>query len=262
MTKGFYQHYSPEDHVFIDRVLELVDRVEQQYSFELTSFLNPHQVNILRQIGAHHGLQVFSSAEIYPTEYARVILAPSYYQLEASDFEISLLEVLYPDKFYRLSHSQVLGSLLHQLGIERKSFGDILVGQGKIHIYVDERFSSYFKENLKKIAKASVKIREIDCRERITVDEPSKLKDLLVTSVRLDKLVASTFKLARSVAVQLVQSGQVKVNYATIDNPSRMIQVADLISVRKYGRFKILSENGLSKSGKYKLTVEVFSSRK
>ena len=98
--------------------------------------------------------------------------------------------------------------------------------------------SSYFKENLKKIAKASVKIREVDCRERISVDEPSKLKDLLVTSVRLDKLVASTFKLARSVAVQLVQSGQVKVNYATIDNPSRMIQVADLISVRKYGRFK------------------------
>ena len=62
---------------------------------------------------------------------------------------MSLLEVLYPDKFYRLSHSQVLGSLLHQLGIERKSFGDILVGQGEIHIYVDERFSSYFKENLK-----------------------------------------------------------------------------------------------------------------
>jgi len=259
MTKGFYQHYSQEDHVFIDRVLELVARVEQQYSFELTSFLNPHQVDILRQIGAHHGLQVFSSAEIYPTEYARVILAPSYYQLEASDFEMSLLEVLYPGKFYRLSHSQVLGSLLHQLGIERKSFGDILV---KIHIYVDERFSSYFKENLKKIAKASVKIREIDCRERISVEEPSKFKDLLVTSVRLDKLVASTFKLPRSVAVQLVQSGQVKVNYATIDNPSRMIQVADLISVRKYGRFKILSENGLSKSGKYKLTVEVFSSRK
>ena len=36
MTKGFYQHYSPEDYVFIDRVLELVARVEQQYSFELT----------------------------------------------------------------------------------------------------------------------------------------------------------------------------------------------------------------------------------
>lgn len=29
MTKGFYQHYSQEDHVFIDRVLELVARVEQ-----------------------------------------------------------------------------------------------------------------------------------------------------------------------------------------------------------------------------------------
>ena len=38
MTKGFYQHYSQEDHVFIDRVLELVTRIEQQYWIEVSSF--------------------------------------------------------------------------------------------------------------------------------------------------------------------------------------------------------------------------------
>ena len=155
-------------------------------------------------------MQVFSSSEIYPTEYARVILAPSYYVLDASDFEIALLEVLYPDKFYRLSHSQVLGSLLHQLGLERKSLEISWLGRGKFIFMWMHVSLPYFKENLRKIAKATVKIREIDCRDRIFVEEPSKIKDLLVTSVRLDKLVASTFKLARSVAVQLIQSGQVK----------------------------------------------------
>ena len=65
---------------------------------------------------------MFSSAEIYPTEYARVILAPSYYQLEASDFEMSLLEVLYPDKFYRLSHSQVFGFASPSIRHRKKVF--------------------------------------------------------------------------------------------------------------------------------------------
>ncbi|MBK4775034.1 RNA-binding protein [Streptococcus rubneri] len=262
MTKGFYQHYNREDHPFIDRALELIARVEERYSFELTSFLNPHQIDILRQIGAHHGLQVFSSAKILPSEYARAILAPSYYILEEADFEISLLEVTYPAKFYTLTHSQVLGTVLHQLGIERKSFGDILMGDGKVHLFVEQRFSSYFQNNLKKIAKVSVKVREVDYSKRLMVEEKSKFKDLLVTSIRLDKLVAATFQLSRSVASQLIQAGQVKVNYTTIDNPSRVIQLEDLISVRKYGRFKMVSENGLSKNGKHKLTVEVFSSKK
>ena len=59
------------------------------------------------------------------------------------------------------------------------------------------------------------------------VEEKSKFKDLLVTSIRLDKLVAATFQLSRSVASQLIQAGQVKVNYTTIDNPSRVIQLED-----------------------------------
>ena len=46
------------------------------------------------------------------------------------------------------------------------------------------------------------------------------------------------------------------INYQSIDRPSELLQVGDLISVRGFGRFSILSENGLTKNGKIKLTVD------
>ena len=89
----------------------------------------------------------------------------------------------------------------------------------------------------------------------------TKTRDVLVSSLRLDKLVATVFKLSRSQAVELIMGKQVKQNYRTIDNPSQQIALGELISVRKYGRFKVLTENGFSKNGKHKLTVELLPSK-
>lgn len=90
MMKDLYQHFSHEDREFIDRSLELLQRVQDTYAFETTSFLNPHQVSILKNIGKQYDVQVFASSGYYPSELARVLVAPSYYQLNMDDFELSL----------------------------------------------------------------------------------------------------------------------------------------------------------------------------
>ena len=41
--KEIYQHFNREDHEFIDRCIELSERVVERYSVEVTGFLNPHQ---------------------------------------------------------------------------------------------------------------------------------------------------------------------------------------------------------------------------
>ena len=48
---------------------------------------------------------------------------------EFSDFELSLQEIVYPNKFERLTHAKILGTVLNKLGIDRKLFGDILVNE-------------------------------------------------------------------------------------------------------------------------------------
>ena len=46
------------------------------------------------------------------------------------------------------------------------------------------------------------------------------------------------------------------INYQSIDRPSELLQVGDLISVRGFGRFFILRENRVTKNGKFKLTLD------
>ena len=259
--KHLYQHFTEEDREFVDKSLEKMQRVEDSYSFEVTSFVNPHQVEILRNLGNHLQLQIFSSSDYYTSELAKVIIAPLYYELQVSDFEIDLLEISYSNKFHHLTHSQIMGTVLNQLGIERKVFGDILVASGRVQIMVDRKFTQFFIDHISRIAKTSVKLKQVDFSQLIAVQADSKLRDVLVSSMRLDKVVAVSFRLSRSVAVRLIVTKQVKVNYSIVDNPSHHLVLNDLISVRGYGRVRVLRENGFSKNGKYKLTVELLSSK-
>ncbi|MEZ7647368.1 RNA-binding protein [Streptococcus constellatus] len=259
--KHLYQHFTEEDREFVDKSLEKMQRVEDSYSFEVTSFVNPHQVEILRNLGNHLQLQIFSSSDYYTSELAKVIIAPFYYELQVSDFEIDLLEISYANKFHHLTHSQIMGTVLNQLGIERKVFGDILVTSGRAQIMVDRKFTQFFIDHISRIAKTSVKLKQVDFSQLIAVQADSKLRDVLVSSMRLDKILAASFRLSRSVATKLIATKQVRVNYSMLDNPSHHLLLNDLISVRGYGRVKVLRENGFSKNGKYKLTVELLSSK-
>ena len=261
MVNNIYQHFSQDDQDFLDKSMELLQRVEDQYSFESTAFLNPHQVAILKNLSKQYDVQVFSSSDYFPSEFAKVLIAPSYYQLDVEDFDLALLEIVYASKFYKVSHSQIMGTLLHQLGIERRTFGDIIVVDDRAQVFVDRRLEEYFITNVSKIAKVPVRLKKVSLTEQLQNLSATKTRDVLVSSLRLDKLVATVFKLSRSQAVELIMGKQVKQNYRTIDNPSQQIALGELISVRKYGRFKVLTENGFSKNGKHKLTVELLPSK-
>ena len=261
MTKDLYQHFHPSDREFIDRGTELLQRVEDAYVFESTAFLNPHQVSILKNISKRYDVQLFVSSDYFPSELAKVIVAPPYYQLNWDDFDLALLEIVYASKFNKLTHAQIMGTLLNQLGIERRIFGDILAVGERAQIFVDRRFVQFFMDQVTKIAKVPVKLKETAFENQILDQRPAVTRDILVSSLRLDKLIASAFKLSRSQASQLIAGRHVKVNYAVSENHSQQILLDDLISVRRFGRFKVLSENGFSKNGKYKLTVELLSSK-
>ena len=242
--KEIYQHFNREDQEFIDRCIELSERVIERYSVEVTGFLNPHQVAILRIVAASYQLQVFASSDEQKMEYAKVIVVPDYYQLDPSDFDLALIEMVYASKFHHLTHSQVLGTIVHQLGVERKSFGDILTSEGKIQVFVEQRFVPYFMDHIQKISRVPVKLREVPLSEQIVVEEESQQRDILVSSFRLDKVIAGSFRLSRSQASQFISSGLVKVNYATTSNVSYAVGLNDLVSVRRFGRLKMVSENG------------------
>ena len=235
MSKDIYQHFSVEDIPFIDKSLEWIRQVEEHYAPILTPFINPHQVFILKTLGNHHGIQVFSSNDFVPSEYSRVLLAPDYFIPTLTDFEMELLEIVYSSKFDQLTHSKILGTVLNRLGIDRKLFGDILVTESRAQIIVDQKFTSLFQDGIQ--------------------------KEVLVPSMRLDAFLSNVLKLSRSQTADLLERKYVQVNYHLVEKSDYQVKLGDLVSVRRFGRITLLKENGQTKKDKKKLTVQLLLSK-
>lgn len=256
VSDNIYQHYKSSEYSFVEKIRDLILKVEASYTFTVTDFLNPREVEIARTLCHPYGLQVMASSDYYPMEYSKVIIAPDYYTFDFSDFEITLVEIAYNTKFNSLTHSQILGTLINQLGIKRSIIGDILVQPNRAQLLIDSKMASYFITNVTKIGKASVRLVEIDFAEMLVSENTAQSIEVLVSSMRLDKIIATVLKLSRTQASALIEADKVKVNYQEVNKISELLQVGDRISIRGFGRFTIVSNNGFSKNGKYKLTVD------
>lgn len=84
---------------------------------------------------------------------------------------MSLLEIVYPNKFSQLTHAKILGTVLNRLGIERKLFGDILVTDQRAQIVVNQNFKNLFEDGIQKVSKISVSLEERSFSEKVVPRE-------------------------------------------------------------------------------------------
>lgn len=255
-SRAVYQHFRPEEQVFIEKCLDWIEQVETHYAFQVTEFLNPRQAMILKSLVAQTELVYFSSASSYDTEYVKVIIAPDYYVFDESDFDIALLELTYNVKFSSLTHRQIMGTLINQLGIKRTVFGDILMGEGRAQIVVEQAMASYFIQSIQKIGRMSVSLKQVPLTMLLPRKVAGQSMEILAASWRIDAIISEILRTSRSTVSKLLERDKVKLNYASVSKSFQELEVGDLLSIRGYGRFVIVADKGTSKSGKLKLTIE------
>lgn len=108
---SIYQHYRPEEHDFIDQVLEWKEVVITQYAPKLTDFLDPREQEIVRKvIGKNEDVLLAFHGGAKNAERQRALLYPSYFVPSEEDFQLKGYTLSYPDKFVQIEHRQVLGS--------------------------------------------------------------------------------------------------------------------------------------------------------
>lgn len=144
-----YQHFRKEERTFIDKMTDLAKRVQDNYVYQVTDFLDPRRVKIAKSVSGQMGLTYYLSTDFLKTEYAKIILAPDYYELELDDFEIALLEISYNPKFNHLTHSQIMGSFINKLGLERSVFGDIILADNRAQILVKDSMVATLVRSIK-----------------------------------------------------------------------------------------------------------------
>ncbi|STY45568.1 photosystem II S4 domain protein [Listeria grayi] len=253
--EGIYQHFRPEEYDFIDKMTALVAQVEDEYTPRLTHFLDPRQEFIVQTvIGSYENIKVAFNGGRAHTERVRALIYPDYYEPTETDFEIALFQIRYPVKFTTLTHQKILGTLM-SLGMKRDIFGDILEKEDIWQFFVEASMKDYLSTQIEKIGKVNVMLEEVPLTDAILTHVDWIEKAITVSSLRLDVLIAVSHNISRQKAKQLVQGGLVRVNWKTIENADFLCVAEDIISVRGYGRIKLMETNGKSKKDKDKITI-------
>ena len=179
-------------------------------------------------------------------------LTPQYLETTIDDFQLTLFSVEYPTKFITIEHRDVLGALMN-LGLKREKFGDIFISDDVVQIVVATEIADYVEMNVETIGKATVRLNRIPLSEHIKPKDDWEEGKATVSSMRLDVVIAQMYKLSRTKVSPLIEKGLVKVNWKTVDRPDFIIADGDYISVRQFGRAKVIGIEGITKKDKYRI---------
>ncbi|MGE7366035.1 RNA-binding protein [Desemzia incerta] len=257
MIENVYQHFRKDEIPFIDMVMDWVREVEDQYTPVLTNFLDPRQYYILETIiGKSSEIKLHSFGGYESSERNRAFICPTYFEPKQEDFNIRLYEVKYPVKFATMSHGKILGTLL-STGMKREYFGDIISDGERWQFFIDDSIENYVVSQIDKIGRVAVRLEERRYTDMIVPKDSWTIVHDTVSSMRIDVLVSSVFKISRQRAKQMIESGHIKVNWTEMQRPDFVLDLLDIVSVRGFGRFQIQEIEGKSKKDKWKLELGV-----
>lgn len=261
MKSNVTQHFRKEEVQFVDMCTDWVGNVENQYTPYVTYFLNPREQFILETVAKRSDeCQISYFGGYKDSERKRALLYPQYWEPEEKDFEVLLCQIDYASKFNTLTHSQILGTLMGN-GLIRNVIGDIITDGLTWQFYTEKQIATYLPTQIEKIGKVSVALKEVPLSEGVEPINEWKEHEVLASSLRLDSVMSSLYNMSRQKTKEVIEAGQVKVNWLVITRPAFELDVKDIVSVRKYGRFQYISNQGLTKKSKEKLSIRAIQDK-
>ena len=124
-----------------------------------------------------------------------------------------------------LTHRDFLGSLMG-LGIRREVLGDIIISQNCGYLFCLDTITEYIVQNLTQVRHTTVECCVTDKIPENVLPQPVN-NEIIVSSERLDVIVASIYKMSRSQVLPLFHTDKVLVNGTVKTSPSSNGNVGD-----------------------------------
>ncbi|WP_071130830.1 YlmH family RNA-binding protein [Enterococcus timonensis] len=257
MDETIYQHFRKSESNFIDEVGNWLETVESQYAPYLTDFLDPRQMYILETLIRQNSELSYSFNGGYRlAERARCLIYPEYFTPSDEDYNLTLIEIVYPTKFAKLSHGKILGTLM-STGLKREFFGDIMTNGLQWQFFVATEMKNFVTSQVDKIGRVGVRFEERDYTDLIMPIDAWEIEQTTLSSLRLDVVIAGVYNISRQRAKELVEQGKVKVNWTENTHPDFGIELLDILSIRGYGRIQLRNIEGKTKKEKIRLEIGV-----
>ncbi len=155
-----------------------------------------------------------------------------------------------------LTHRDFLGSLMG-LGIRREVLGDIIISENCGYLFCLNTITDYIVQNLTQVRHTTVECSVTNKIPKDALPQPEN-NEIIVSSERLDVIVAAIYKMSRSQVLSLFLTEKVFVNGVVKTSPSTTVNIGDKISVRGLGRFIYNGVLRRTKKDRLVISVDVF----
>ena len=248
---NFLQQASAEQREVAEKLLQSISFVENRNT--VTKFLTNFEQIVLSQIVAYNysdfKVEFFGGFDDAERKKAKII-SNEYYDV---DYDIVCLKAKFNNKFNKVEHRNILGAV-HNLGINFNRFGDIIVLENEIYIFVDDEIADYIAMEFTKAGRVNLDFQRVDLIE-VKIEKKYEDFEIVSSSFRIDSIVAKITNKSRSKVKEFLEQDFIKLNHVILRNGEKTCTPDDIISIRKYGRYVVKGYTQNKKSLKYRITI-------
>lgn len=138
------------------------------------------------------------------------------------------------------------------MGIVREKVGDILVSPESADLIVLDTVADFLLSSWNSAGRARLTVTEIPAAHlHIPEVRCEEVRDT-VSSLRLDAVCSTGFRMARGKAVDMISSGHVQVNWRPCTKADKLLTEGDTVSARGFGKFQLAAVGGVTKKGPHR----------
>lgn len=235
-------YYKKEDRMLIGNILDKYKKYSTTGINTYSNFLNMEKLNIVTKYLDNKRIK-YNIYKPYDFLEKSIIVFGDYldyvtfYKAEVSD---------------KINHSNILGTLF-SLGLEDDMIGDIFVEDGYFYYTNLTRMNNFLENSLTMIKHEPIKLKKVD--EIVLLKEHFQKNSILVSSMRLDNILSKIINKSRRIINEMIEDKQILLNYNEIKSSSINLVEGDILSIRKYGKYKIGNIDGITKKNNLVLNV-------
>ena len=232
-----------EDLLLLKHLSDLAEKSYRNNMFTFSGFLSLTQQDILAGLLKEHPYMhasLFGGNDACERKMVRFGNSEELRYEEAFPIVCIHIKPLIEKFADTFTHRDFLGAIMN-LGIERDTVGDIFLKEKTAYVYCQEKIAPYIMNELDQVKHTHISCETVSGEETQLVKEPVS-KEIIVSSTRIDGVVAKVYHLSRSQSIELFRAKRVFVNGRTQENNSYFVKPQDSITVRGFGKFDFLGE--------------------
>lgn len=261
--QNIIKQYPKSHHAFVKLFWHLCERIDAHEYMDVTSYLNPREVAIAYELGAH-----FKRIHIYKNTYYEqanfgtylpekrrlCVMHQNLISYCEPEFFEGVIRIGFSSKYVQLTHRMILGTLANS-GYDLQKMGDILVYPDRAYLFGDVHLLNEIERDQTTIGKYNVQMIQDSAPYFEPMRASSKQKEIMVASLRLDAVLAAMYPVRREEVQKMCRRGYVSVDYTIQEKTTLQLSENTLLSLRGHGRCTIQCIRVL-RSGKYMITAE------